>query len=165
MISGKFLAFFMLASIGLVYSSSLNKELINELEDTLVIQETLSELETKFNGLSPCTACYAAIPLIKELIIKNDTKGFREIAVLVCVTLKLANDPQVCNQAIELFEPAVLNVIKDTALSDIEICSAFINCGPIKNPAFTWNITLPNVPKPPIRPLNPPNVNKINVFY
>jgi hypothetical protein len=160
MIYAKFLTIALLVNFGLAHSSlSADKEIIIEIDEASLFQDAGNELEIQTNAISrPCLACYAAIPLIKELIIKNDTRGFKDIAIFVCVALKIADDQEVCNQAIELFEPAVLSVIKNTALTDIELCSAFISCGPIRNPAFTWNIFLPNVPKPPVRPLTPPSV-------
>ncbi len=50
-----------------------------------------------------CEACHYAMPLFRELVLKNETKYFHEIATLVCVTLKLTED-YVCSQAIGLFE-------------------------------------------------------------
>ena len=50
----------------------------------------------------------------------------------------------------------MLSVIRDSPLSDDELCSAGIGCGPILNPVLNWNITLPNIPKPPVVPPVPP---------
>lgn len=106
-----------------------------------------------------CALCFAALPLAKNFIIKNDTKAFTDIAILVCLALKIADDEKVCQEAIDLFQGPVLDVIVDTALNERELCSAFLDCEPVKNPAFTWNITLPDVPKPPVNPPVPPPVS------
>jgi sphingomyelin phosphodiesterase len=47
-------------------------------------------------------------------------------------------------------------VAKNSPLSSSELCSAFLNCSPIKNPYFDWNVTFPNVPKPPVVENHPP---------
>jgi hypothetical protein len=156
MILGKCLAFVLFVNVGFIYSALSQT-------DGLAEASTISKFNAfkinEFKGKNPCVLCFAFVPLIKELIAKNDTRAFKDIAVLVCVTLKITNDESVCAGAIELFEPSVLAVIKNTALTDIELCSAFLgNCGTIENPAFNWNITLPDVPKPPVKPINPPAV-------
>lgn len=38
----------------------------------------------------------------------------------------------------------------------MEMCSLALGCSKIKNPIIAWNITFPDVPKPPVEPLRPP---------
>lgn len=54
-----------------------------------------------------CTVCKDAMPFVKELIRKNDTKSFRAIATTVCVLLNITQE-SVCYQAIGLFEVKLL---------------------------------------------------------
>ena len=49
----------------------------------------------------------------------------------------------------------------NSPLNHQELCSVVLDCGPIKNPILNWNITLPNVPKPPLKPPSQPKV----LFY
>jgi hypothetical protein len=58
-----------------------------------------------------------------------------------------------------------LSVARDSPLSDEDLCNAVLECGPVTDPVFNWTITLPNVPKPPIKPLVPPKVNKTYITY
>ena len=53
---------------------------------------------------------------------------------------------------------SVLSIINDTTLTDEELCSFALNCAPITNPIINWNISLPDVPKPPVNPIIPPSV-------
>ena len=53
---------------------------------------------------------------------------------------------------------SVLNVISVSSLSSNDLCSIGLGCAPVVNPIFDWNITLPDVPKPPVKPLIPPQV-------
>ena len=126
-------------------------------------------MKETFQNVKPsteCELCYIALPLVRDLILANKTKGFKEISTLVCVALKIyGGDIQVCEQAIGEFEYSVLDVIIDTALTDSELCMAVIGCSKtINNPAFSWNITLPDVHKPPVAPPRPPLVVLITLI-
>jgi hypothetical protein len=60
-----------------------------------------------------------------------------------------------------LKKSSVLNVVRDTSLSSVELCNIGLNCGPVFNPIFNWNVTIPNDQKPdPIAPQQP----KVNRF-
>ena len=39
-----------------------------------------------------------------------------------------------------------------------DVCKEVLDCGPVESPLLNWNITLPNVPKPPVVPPVPPQV-------
>lgn len=112
-----------------------------------------------------CDICYVAMPLVRELIHKNNFKHLKDIVKLACIILKIV-DEEVCFQAIDLFEVPVLNIINDTTLTNRELCSAGIGCGPITNPILNWNITLPSTPKPAvIKPAKPnPSSPKIRIL-
>ena len=55
-------------------------------------------------------------------------------------------------------------MIKDSKLDASDYCDVGLGCGTSNNPLLNWNITLPNVPKPPVIPPTPPQVI-INNFY
>lgn len=52
----------------------------------------------------------------------------------------------------------MLSVVKHSSLTSSELCALALDCSSIDNPILTWNISLPNVPKPPVKPFIPPKV-------
>ena len=54
---------------------------------------------------------------------------------------------------------SVLNIVSVTQLTSKDLCSIALECTPVVNPLYEWNITLPNVPKPIIKPLELPKVS------
>ncbi len=52
----------------------------------------------------------------------------------------------------------LLAIARESKLKSAEICSLAIGCSQIEDPILDWNITLPNVPKPPVVPPSPPKV-------
>ena len=50
-----------------------------------------------------CEICGIVVPFVRELVRKNDTKYFKDIATLVCVGLKITQ-PEICESAVGLFE-------------------------------------------------------------
>ena len=103
----KFLAILFIFGIGLASSIPLNR-----IENLFANRHEKHEqnkykLSSSLGGITPkeeCDLCYALLPIAKDLIKKNDTKLFKEISTLVCLTLKITSDEQVCEQAIGLFE-------------------------------------------------------------
>ena len=103
-----------------------------------------------------CEFCDIAMPVFRSLIDNNKTEHFETIAIIFCDLFNIV-DPVVCSSAIKEYELAVLSVIRDTPLSDQELCNYGLGCGPVNsNPIFNWTIPLPNVPKPSIIPPKPP---------
>ena len=59
---------------------------------------------------------------------------------------------------------SVLNIVGSTQLTSKELCSVALSCTEIDNPIYTWNISLPDVPKPTIKRLELPRVfNRTNI--
>lgn len=90
--------------IGLSLQSSL---FINSIE-TCIKNRTCVENILKQYSSSPskkelCELCAISIPVVKELIKKNDTKSFRDIATAVCTILNITQET-ICYQAVGLFE-------------------------------------------------------------
>ena len=53
-------------------------------------------------------------------------------------------------------------MVQITPLDDLELCSLAFECQPqVDFPKLSWNVTLPNTPKPTPRPPQPPSVNRI----
>lgn len=103
-----------------------------------------------------CEFCYIGMPIFRALIDYNKTEHFQTIATIFCDVFNIV-DPVVCSLAIKQYEMVVLSVIKDSPLSDQDLCNYGLNCAPVNNnPLFNWTIPLPNVPKPPVIPPTPP---------
>jgi hypothetical protein len=48
-------------------------------------------------------------------------------------------------------------------LTSKEICALAFECEPQRDfPVFSWNVTLPNTPKPTPQPPKPPSVSQMN---
>jgi len=48
--------------------------------------------------------------------------------------------------------------VKEAKIRSEDLCSVALGCLEIKNPLLEWNITLPDVPKPPLPPTKLPKV-------
>jgi sphingomyelin phosphodiesterase len=97
-----------------------------------------------------CGLCNTLIPVARSLVKKDRTTTFRSLAVQICLVLKISNDKKVCDQTVSIFEEIAFEVLRESTLTDQELCSVFLKCQPINNPVWNWNITMPNVPKPPV---------------
>lgn len=75
---------------------------------TRSISDNLNQIPK--NGIiiqTVCEACDLLIPLARELALKNRTQEIENIAVLVCINLKI-EDTVVCNQIVKLFLVSLL---------------------------------------------------------
>lgn len=55
----------------------------------------------------------------------------------------------------------MLTVFDKIALSPDEVCGLLVgnSCATTHNPEANWNVTFPNVPKPPVKKLTQPKVS------
>lgn len=89
--------------IGLSWQSSLFIDSFETcFKNRVCLEQTLKQY-TSSNKKEICELCSIAIPVVKELIKKNDTKSFRAIATAVCVVLNITQEA-ICYQAVGLFE-------------------------------------------------------------
>jgi hypothetical protein len=59
-------------------------------------------------------------------------------------------------------QPAVFQVVELAPLTDKQLCSLAYECEPQTDfPVLSWNVTLPDTPKPTPRPPQPPSVSRI----
>ncbi|CAF0958166.1 unnamed protein product [Brachionus calyciflorus] len=112
-----------------------------------------------------CEFCRITMPLVRGLISRNKTDHIQDIATYICGQLKIADDT-VCRMAIEAYQTSVFSVTRNTQLTSHEMCSLALGCSKIKNPIIAWNISLPDVPKPPVIPFRPPppHAKKIRIL-
>ena len=53
---------------------------------------------------------------------------------------------------------SVLNIIAVTPIDSKDLCSIGLGCAVVNSSLYNWNITLPKVPKPPVKPMQLPQV-------
>lgn len=90
------------------------------------------------------------------LQLETSLVGIQRLAVSVCVDLRLAR-PEVCQEIIQIFEDDILTAWTRSVLRPSEICGLLVgsHCGHW-DIYSDWNVTLPDKPKPPVRPPVPP---------
>lgn len=111
-----------------------------------------------------CSTCTVIIPMVKFLILTDQTKVLEKMALTVCVGPDFSNT-KMCQDIINTYKSTVYKVLLKTPLSDDELCYAFLECKPVENKALNWTIELPNTKKPePNRPQKP-LVKKIEFFF
>lgn len=132
---------------------------------------SMSTLWGQTSHFIECDACSAILPVIRILVETNLISSLN-----FCAKIKYI-DINVCNALIDVYKviskksiisllfqliqiidlkKSVIQVARNSPLSSSELCSAILKCSPISNPAFNWNLTLPSIPKPPVRPYTDP---------
>ncbi|XP_068122580.1 sphingomyelin phosphodiesterase [Hyperolius riggenbachi] len=104
-----------------------------------------------------CTACKALFTALDiSLQLESNMERVAEVMVMVCQKLHLA-EPDVCEQAIQLFKKDMITAWVRSVLRPSEACGLIVgtDCGHW-DIGSDWNITLPPVPKPPLHPPVPP---------
>ncbi|XP_060623167.2 sphingomyelin phosphodiesterase [Anolis sagrei] len=101
-----------------------------------------------------CKALFAAIDLTVQL--ETGVEHIRRLAVATCERLRLAR-PEVCQEIVGLFEHDLLTAWIRSILRPAEICGLLVgaDCGHW-DIYSDWNVSLPDTPKPPIIPPQPP---------
>jgi hypothetical protein len=108
-----------------------------------------------------CNLCNSLMPIVRSMVITGRTRNFQPLAAQLCLSFKISTDKQVCDQTVSIFDEIIFETLKSTTLTNEELCSAFLNCNPISNPIWNWNINLPNVAKPEVVTPVLPEVNII----
>ena len=113
-----------------------------------------------------CDSCKFITGFIQGLFRLNKTDAFiEEAAIFWCKKLKI-EDTRVCSGIIPEFKNEVLTVFDEVGLEPKEICGLILgpSCGIVRDLYPDWNITLPNVTKPPVQPIPLPKVSKQLTF-
>ncbi|KAG8137198.1 putative Sphingomyelin phosphodiesterase-like protein [Naja naja] len=104
-----------------------------------------------------CPACRLLFTALDAgMQLETSVEHMQQLAAKVCVTLKLA-PPDVCQEATRLFGQDVVTAWVRSILRPAEICGLLVGaqCGHW-DIYSSWNVTLPEAPKPPVRPPVPP---------
>ncbi|XP_074657493.1 sphingomyelin phosphodiesterase-like [Tubulanus polymorphus] len=109
-------------------------------------------------GTMSCATCRFLVIAVKTLIEQQPTREkLIEGLISICKVLKI-EDTRVCDSVIREFQNEVLYVVSHLVFDADELCGLVVgdSCGKPYNPMDMWNVSLPNIPKPPIRPPVPP---------
>jgi sphingomyelin phosphodiesterase len=109
-----------------------------------------------------CDACKFIAGFMQGLFRLNKTDAFiAKAAIFWCEKLKI-EDTRVCSGIVPEFENEVLTLFDEVGLEPKEICGLILgpSCSKVRDLYPDWNITLPNVPKPPVQPIPPPKVSE-----
>lgn len=127
---------------------------------------------TKSEGLGcdvVCIGCELVIFLSQAILKIEGYDAVAKDAVIICKLFQIEKD-DVCQGVINEFKNEFLDVLSNTTLS-ATICEMFLpsmsslQCQCSKFP--DWNVTFPNIPKPPINPPKPPKPGspKLNILH
>ncbi|XP_033105480.1 sphingomyelin phosphodiesterase-like [Anneissia japonica] len=127
--------------------------------DTPVVQplETFKPWGLNLKSLD-CFACTVAVKEVDNLIKENATKEeVAKLATDICKLLKIESD-RVCDYVVKEFVPEIFGVAVGAVITPDEVCSRLLgnSCGNPYDPGSVWNVTFPDVPKPPVIPPKPP---------
>ncbi|XP_016095597.1 sphingomyelin phosphodiesterase [Sinocyclocheilus grahami] len=104
-----------------------------------------------------CVVCKAIFATL-DIALLSDSNMERVAHALgeACVRLHLA-EAQVCREITELFRNDLIRALQESVLWPSEACGLLVGptCGHFDIYA-PWNVSLPQVPKPPVKPPTPP---------
>jgi sphingomyelin phosphodiesterase len=158
-ISTFFITFLLTVVIMQVHSRSL-MDTTTDVNVLLQIRKLYMKMTTMTTINMECTSCEVGIDSLRLLMRKSKAKSdiIRQLISEVCSLLHL-QPTDVCQGLGAQFQDEVYEVLSHAALSSREICGILIDdhCLPNNDPKFSWNITLPDIPKPPFVPPAPPH--------
>ncbi|XP_052822230.1 sphingomyelin phosphodiesterase isoform X2 [Octopus bimaculoides] len=105
-----------------------------------------------------CLACESAIVFFRKILKSNPQSSLiGEIIKEACIHFYIESR-KVCADVVKEFQPETLYVLSKSNLTEKEICSTILNiqCTYEGDPYNKWSISLPNTPKPPVRPIPVP---------
>ncbi|KAM9332450.1 sphingomyelin phosphodiesterase isoform 2-T2 [Pholidichthys leucotaenia] len=127
-------------------------------EHSIVFLEQLSHQRVGFNWKNiTCPLCKVVFTILDVTVLADANEERLAHAVSeVCIRLHLTEE-HVCRDIIELFTGDVLKALEQSLLQPSEACAVLVgpSCGNFDIYA-RWNVTLPDVPKPPVIPPSPP---------
>ncbi|XP_064297738.1 sphingomyelin phosphodiesterase [Phalacrocorax carbo] len=104
-----------------------------------------------------CPACHLLFGALDvALQLEPNVARVGRVAARLCQDLRLAR-PEVCRQAVQLFQRDVVSAWARSVLRPGEACGLLLGrrCG--RWDIFSdWNVSLPDTPKPPVQPPAPP---------
>lgn len=108
-----------------------------------------------------CMLCKTLVGVVQILMESmKTTKEIQNIVTEVCIFLKI-KDKNVCTGIIREFKEEVLTVFDQVVLSPENFCGTILGeeCAHVHHPHEFWNISLNDIPKPPVTQLKYPPVS------
>ncbi|XP_071502434.1 sphingomyelin phosphodiesterase-like [Diadema antillarum] len=105
-----------------------------------------------------CDACKELMKAVDDLIQTDESRDLIvEIAAEVCKTLQIEDD-RVCDLVVREFKDEVIDVATLHYLSPDQVCGTLLgpSCAIPYDYNSDWNVTFPNIPKPHMTPVQPP---------
>ncbi|CAF4257182.1 unnamed protein product, partial [Rotaria sp. Silwood2] len=119
----------------------------------------------KTSGL--CDLCDLGVPVVRLLLELNQTNLIDEVVGIFCREYILL-DENVCLGAAHEYMGVVFQVVELAPFNNKQLCALAFECQPQRDfPAFSWNVTFPDKPKPTPRPPQPPSPDspKLNILH
>ncbi|CAL4147603.1 unnamed protein product, partial [Meganyctiphanes norvegica] len=124
----------------------------------------LADVKSSSFATVACSACKAVAEAAQE---NADRPAPRDVTLAamtkVCPWLEFFNieTQRVCDGLINLYIDEIMYIIRKLVISPAELCGLLLGpeCGTPYNPYEDWQITLPDVPKPPVTPPVQPDVS------
>ncbi|KAK7091157.1 sphingomyelin phosphodiesterase-like [Littorina saxatilis] len=107
----------------------------------------------KFQSIT-CSLCKLGVAAVQKALSSGmSSEAIVELAKTICVTFAHEDD-RVCTGLVNMFKDEVLTVLDSLILSPEEVCGLVFgdDCAESYWPFDAWNVTLPDVPKPPVVP-------------
>ncbi|XP_071093407.1 sphingomyelin phosphodiesterase-like [Haliotis cracherodii] len=101
-----------------------------------------------------CIACKVLAGTLQEMVVEMRPEDeIVKTMISVCKYFHIETD-RVCSYVIPEYKDMALAVIQQTALSPNDICGLLLgsDCATPYFPTEMWNISLPDTPKPPVKP-------------
>ncbi|XP_060565610.1 sphingomyelin phosphodiesterase-like [Ruditapes philippinarum] len=116
-----------------------------------------------------CDICVLIVEGLSDLVAKGSTQeDIVKFSTEACIELEI-EDARVCPAVVQQFKNELFGVVLRLSYSPKEVCSYILgtNCGDPFNPFTMWNVTFPDVPKPPVVPpsLPKPGSPRLRVLH
>ena len=117
-----------------------------------------------------CDICTVFVNGLRTLVGRQASeKDIVNFSIEVCEFFKI-EDHRVCQGIVRMFKDEFIGVMEKLVLTPEEACGLIVgeSCGTPYDPyASMWNITLPNVKKPPVQPHVPPKAGspKLRILH
>ncbi|XP_060565615.1 sphingomyelin phosphodiesterase-like [Ruditapes philippinarum] len=116
-----------------------------------------------------CSICVLLVEGVSYMVNKGSTQDdVVKFSTEACIDLKI-EDEKVCRAFLEEFKEEIFTVVLRLSYSPREVCSHVLgtDCGEPYNPNAMWNVTFPDVPKPPVIPpsLPKPDSPRLRILH
>ncbi|CAD5118658.1 DgyrCDS7346 [Dimorphilus gyrociliatus] len=122
------------------------------------VKEELNSDKERVTPVVECLLCKVLVGLSQVLMESMKTMDeIQDLLTKLCIFIKIKDD-NICRGIIKEFKEEVLSVFDLVVLSPENFCGTIFGeqCAHVHHPHEFWNITLNNIPKPPVTSLKYP---------